>query len=58
MTLLYWREYQTIFILVKFWYWVRANCYRNIKLNWDILIKTLIFNNLLVKALINDYFNE
>ncbi|UNF61859.1 transposase family protein [Spiroplasma poulsonii] len=51
MTLLYWREYQTYFHLGKSFDISGANCYRNIKLNWEIfLIKTLIFNNLLVKS--------
>ncbi|WP_127092735.1 transposase family protein [Spiroplasma poulsonii] len=30
MTLLYWKEYQTFFILVKIFDISEANCYRNI----------------------------
>ncbi|UNF62316.1 hypothetical protein [Spiroplasma poulsonii] len=37
---------------------VGASVISNIKWVRDVLIKALIFNNLLVKALINDYFND
>ncbi|UNF61970.1 transposase family protein [Spiroplasma poulsonii] len=59
MTLLYWREYQTYFHLGKSF--DISGLIVIVILNWieDIFkLKTLIFNNLLVKALINDYFND
>ncbi|WP_416375071.1 helix-turn-helix domain-containing protein [Spiroplasma poulsonii] len=59
MTLLYWREYQTYFHLGKSFDISEANCYRNIKLIEDILIKNSDFQQLAgKKALINDYFND
>ncbi|UNF61896.1 transposase family protein [Spiroplasma poulsonii] len=57
MTLLYWREYQTYFLILVKVLISEANCYRVILRIEDILIKTLIFNNLLKstnKWLFND----
>ncbi|UNF62256.1 transposase family protein [Spiroplasma poulsonii] len=57
MTLLYWREYQTYFHLVKVLILVRLS-YRNIKWIGKIFNKKLDFQQLAgKKALINDYFN-
>ncbi|WP_425378516.1 helix-turn-helix domain-containing protein [Spiroplasma endosymbiont of Polydrusus pterygomalis] len=59
MTLSYWREYRTYFHLGKIFGISESNCYRNIKLIENTLIKHPDFQQLdEQKTLINKYFND